>query len=723
MNWFQSLDVGAFRLINQSLTHPALDWLMPIASNTPFFGPALACIAIALLWKGGVRGRLFVLMAVLVVGALNGWAVDALKHAFARPRPFVDLPDTRMLVGKGGSFSLPSSHAANWFAAIAVTFLYYRRSVWFMLPLGVLVGYSRIYNGVHYPSDVLAGMAVGAAIGWGGVHGLDLVWRWGGARWFPLWWRQVPSLRRPEFHADPLAKRPGVPPVRDPARAAERQWLHLGYVLIAVLLVARLAYIRSGTIEVSKDEAYQWLWSKHLALSYFSKPPAIAYFQAAGNLLFGDTPLGIRFFAPVITAFASWLLLRFFARAVSARAGFALMLVLTATPLMALGSILFTIDAPSVLFWTTAMLAGWKAVQREGTTADWCWFGLWAGCGFLSKYTALFQWLSLAVFWWMWPAARVHLRRPGPYLALLINALAAVPVIVWNAQHEWITVGHLQDRAGLSEAWKPTLRFFWEFTGAVFGLMNPVFFAGVLWAAVITWRRRRSEGLSVYLLAMGAPLMIVYWLYTFRARVQPNWIAPSVVPLLALLAVQAEARWRAGVRAIPRGLIAGLALGLPVIIVMHDSNLVTKVSGWRMPPRADPCRRVRGWQEASVVLGELRQDLMKEGRPVFVIGEHYGITSLFSFYLPEGKAAAVAGQPFVYCQSSEHPDNQFYFWPGYGSRRGENAIYVVEVEEPGTAPERLVKEFRSIQDLGVRDIPYRGVVFRKLQFFACRELL
>ena len=217
--------------------------------------------------------------------------------------------------------------------------------------------------------------------------------------------------------------------------------------------------------------------------------------------------------------------------------------------------------------------------------------------------------------------------------------------------------------------------------------------------------------------------MIVYWLYTFRARVQPNWIAPSVVPLLALLAVQAEARWRAGVRAIPRGLIAGLALGLPVIIVMHDSNLVTKVSGWRMPPRADPCRRVRGWQEASVVLGELRQELMKEGRPVFVVGEHYGITSLFSFYLPEGKAAAVAGQPFVYCQSSEHPDNQFYFWPGYGSRRGENAIYVVEVEEPGTAPERLVKEFRSVQDLGVRDIPYRGVVFRKLQFFACRELL
>jgi len=78
----------------------------------------------------------------------------------------------------------------------------------------------------------------------------------------------------------------------------EQRWLWLGYVLTALLLLFRLGYIASGVIELSNDEAYQWLWSKHLALSYYSKPPAIAFIQFAGTALWGDTELGVRFFSP-----------------------------------------------------------------------------------------------------------------------------------------------------------------------------------------------------------------------------------------------------------------------------------------------------------------------------------------------------------------------------------------------------------------------------------------
>jgi 4-amino-4-deoxy-L-arabinose transferase-like glycosyltransferase len=721
MNWLPSLDSAVFRWVNQSLAHPWLDWLMPVLSGNALFTPALVLLAVVLLWKGGVRGRLCVLMLVLVVGALNNAVVDALKHAFDRHRPFVDLPDVRLLVGRGKSSSLPSSHAANWLAAATVAWVYYRRSLGVLLPLGLLVGVSRVYNGVHYPSDVLAGFAVGVAVGAGGVWLVDGLWRWLGARWFPLWWRRLPSLTHPVVFADPLAPRPGIEPIRDPVRVRERQWLHLGYVVIAVLLFARLAYLRSETIEISKDEAYQWLWSKHLALSYFSKPPFIAYFQWIGTHLWGDTPFGIRFFAPVITSLASLLVLRFLAREVNTRAAFALILVVTATPLLALGSILFTIDAPSVLFWTAAMLAGWRAVQREGRTRDWLWTGLWLGMGFLSKYTALLQWVSLGVFWVIWPPARRHLRRPGPYLALTINALCTLPVLIWNAQHDWITVTHLEDRAGLDEAWRPTLRFFFEYTGAQFALLNPVFCLGALWAAVAVWRRRRQDPLLLFAFAMGVPLILGYWLYSLRARVQPNWIAPAVLPLLLLMVVYAEARWRAGVRAIRTWLTVGLAFGLPLILLMHDSNLVTKATGRALPPRVDPCRRVRGWTEGAAVLGELRREFLREGKPVFIIGEHYGVASLLSFYLPEAKAA-VRSEPLAYCVSSDQPRNQFYFWPGYATRQGQNAIYVMEVSAPEPPPARLVREFKSVEDLGVREIRYRGRVLRKLQFIACREL-
>src|SRR5437016_12286864 len=122
------------------------------------------------------------------------------------------------------------------------------------------------------------------------------------------------------------------------------KWLRWGYIFVAVFFLLRLAYLAAGRIELSEDEAYQWLWSKHLALSYYSKPPLIAYTQFLGTTVWGDNELGVRFFSPVIAATLSLLLLRFFAREVSARVGVLLVLMATATPLLAAGATLMTID-------------------------------------------------------------------------------------------------------------------------------------------------------------------------------------------------------------------------------------------------------------------------------------------------------------------------------------------------------------------------------------------
>ena len=159
-----------------------------------------------------------------------------------------------------------------------------------------------------------------------------------------------------------------------------------------LLLVARWLYLRGHTIQLSEDEAYQWLWSKHLDISYFSNPPLIAYTQWLGTSLWGDTEFGVRFLSPLISAVLGFVVLRFFAREVNARAGFFLLLVLTTMPLLATVSVLMTVDPLSVLFWTLAMLTGWRAAQPTGATRDWTWVGLWTGLGFLSSYIALLQW-------------------------------------------------------------------------------------------------------------------------------------------------------------------------------------------------------------------------------------------------------------------------------------------------------------------------------------------
>ncbi|MCB1128349.1 MAG: glycosyltransferase family 39 protein, partial [Verrucomicrobiae bacterium] len=469
-------------------------------------------------------------------------------------------------------------------------------------------------------------------------------------------------------------------------------------------------------------EAYQWVWSKHLALSYFSKPPMIAYLQFIGTTLWGDSEFGIRFFSPVITALISLLVLRFFAREVNARAGFFLVLMITTAPMISVGSVLMTIDPPLVLFWTAAMLAGWKAVQPHGRTRDWAWVGIWSALGFLSKYSSLFQWVSFFLFLVAWRPARRHLFRPGPYLGLLINALALVPVWIWNAQHEWITLTHLHDRAGLNQEWHFTLRYLGDFTGAVVGLLNPVFAVGLVWAGIQSFRKRRHDARLMYLLAMGAPLMIGYWLYAFRARVHPNWIAPAVLPLFAVLVIYAETRWRESGKALRRWLIAGLVVGGLLVAFLHETNWVAELAGRPLPAKLDPLRRVRYWSELAETVDQQRRELeLAEGKPTFVIAAHYGLTGQISFYLPDGRAR-VKDDPLVFYQSAEHPENQFWFWPGYKDRQGQNAIYVIETDEERPPLPRIVEEFESVTSLGLHDTLDRGRVMRRVQLFACRGL-
>ena len=714
MSWFQALDADLFRFVNLRMSNRVCDAVLPFFSSNPFFAPGLVILAGLLVWKGGVRGRVFVFMMFLVLSLGDLGVVNTLKQALGRLRPFHSIAEAQVLVGKGGSGSFPSSHASSWFAATMIAAVYYRRSLWLMLPMAVLIGFSRVYLGVHYPSDVLGGAILGAGYAAAGLYGISWVWQWAGPQWFLPWWSGLPSLLQPDRRPIDLPKEEA---------GTDRHWLRLGYTIIFLIFFARLAYLGAGKINLAEDEAYQWLWSKHLAISYYSKPPLIAYTQFLGTTLWGDTEFGVRFFASVIATLLSILLLRFFAREVSVRAGFWLVMIIFCTPLLAVGATLMTIDPLLVLFWSAAMIAGWRAIQPESTIGHWAWVGWWMGLGFLSKYTAAFQIICWAIFFLLWRPARPHLRRPGPYLALFINLACTLPVILWNSRHGWITIQHVAHNARLDQAWEPTLRYFWEFLAAEVGLLNPVFFVAALWAMAAFWKRSRTQPLMVYFFSMGAPVFLGYWLWSFHSRVFPNWIAPAILPMFCLMVVYWDQRWREGEPVVKAWLTAGLTLGFTVIVILHDTNLITKAFGHSLPPNLDPLRRVRAWSDTVEVVGQARNTLLSEGKEVFIIGAHYGLVGLISFYLPEARAV-VSSQPLAYYRKTARPENQFYFWPSYENRKGQNALYVQEIEigMPEPTPGQLLVEFESVSQIGIYTISYRGRVFRQIQLFACRGL-
>src|SRR5580658_2485940 len=141
MHWLNTLDTALFHWVNPTLNNAALDVLMPFLSGNVLFAPMVLLAVAGLLWKGGPRGRLCVLMLVVAIALTDGVVCNTLKQLIHRPRPVWVLPDVHVphAIGRSDSGSMPSSHAANWFAATLVTFVYDRRSLYFMLPMALLV--------------------------------------------------------------------------------------------------------------------------------------------------------------------------------------------------------------------------------------------------------------------------------------------------------------------------------------------------------------------------------------------------------------------------------------------------------------------------------------------------------------------------------------------------------------------------------------------------------
>ncbi|OAI43025.1 hypothetical protein AYO41_00465 [Verrucomicrobia bacterium SCGC AG-212-E04] len=523
------------------------------------------------------------------------------------------------------------------------------------------------------------------------------------------------------------------------------------FVVLLLVAVAALRLSMIGRQELVSDEAYYQMWSERLDWGYYSKGPGVAAAIRAGTALFGVNEFGVRVWSPLLGLGTALLLAALARRLYGDAAAVWTAVLVSVIPIFNVGGVLMTIDPLSVFFWVAAMWFVWLALERSPRgTAYWVLAGFAISLGFLCKYTNALQ-LVCVTFALAWvPRWRGELRRGGYWTMWAVACLGALPPIIWNANHAWITATHLLERGGFGGG-----GFRWysfpEFLGLQALVYSPLIFIGLMIALVFGWKEAtghkpgRAER-ARFLLAFTLPILGFYAILALRKPGEPNWTAlayPSLCVLAAMLwHERAGARRRTAVFA-----LAALSLGLAMSLVILDTDSVRQL-GIVWPYKRDTTIRIRGWQATADAVATVRKQVEKEiGQKVFLIADKYQLAAELNFYLAD-KRIEQPGHPPVYLPESQEIQNQFSFWGRYdeftepdtttpakagagptppanempealGENRfaGRSALFITDSPNLAAPPSTLEQGFEEWKCVARYEVKRRGLPVRTLTFF------
>jgi len=472
---------------------------------------------------------------------------------------------------------------------------------------------------------------------------------------------------------------------------------------LAFVVVALIKLVWAAAMPLVFDEAYYWQWSRHLAWGYYDHPPMIAYLIAGGVRLLGAQELGVRLVPLVLSLAVPWMI-HHLARLYwgpTAAAPWALATAL-AVPLFSVGSVVATPDTPLIFFWTATVLLALRAT-RTGHTVDWLLVGICSGLGMLSKYPMALIYPALLAALLSSQRGRMALKRPGPYLGVLLSWIVIIPLILWQlGQTSGGVLFQLQHGLGPAagtSAQVDALSSFATFVGGQLGVVTPILFVLLVLALIRAVRQLRAtpapaqspaplakrEILPFLLYPLLVPLL-VFGLASLLAKSQPNWMAPAYVTGLVLLGGELLRQTRRG-SARWRRLTAwtGFALAAIVSTYVHLESLVPLV-----PYKGGVLTQTAGNRELGAWAGALRE---ANGGDVRVLAANYKLASVLAFYMP--------GHPQTESPFERKSGSAYLAWQR-APEAGAPALYFCHAED---CPE-LKRLFSDYRTLG-KDVTYR----------------
>jgi len=402
---------------------------------------------------------------------------------------------------------------------------------------------------------------------------------------------------------------------------------------------------------VAQDEAYYYDWARALAWGYFDHPPGVAVLGLGAPLLPGSA-LAARLgtlLASTLTLLALWRL--YYACGLRWQPLLALSLLLAAATFPGLVSgVLTTPDTVLALFWVIALHEALAALPRNGRVQRWRWLsaGAATGLGLLGKYTMVM--IGPVFLIALLTLDRRALRTPWPYLGGLVALLVLLPNLIWNAQHDWLTLrfqfghGFLTDTGTLSLP-----------ADALLGAETPQAGEHAGADALDTSERLSGVGsfIGVQLLFWGLPLLVAlaapftgrrWWRsfaelgdLLFQVQIQRAFLRdqPGLLLIGSWLLEMADAPpWHLGIHLMPdllhrdaHHLIYGWVFFGVIIMIMF---LVGSI--WRDPPASLPLpqtiasvlRETNGYPALAAHLDTLD--------PAHLFADRYQTVAMLNFY-------------------------------------------------------------------------------------------
>ena len=326
-------------------------------------------------------------------------------------------------------------------------------------------------------------------------------------------------------------------------------WIILGVTVIRLLYVGVL-----NPIELVKDEAHYWEWSRHLAGSYYTKGPGVAWLIAASCRVFGVSEWAVRLPAIMASGFTALVLARL-TTAISngdQRAGFFTGVAFLLVPAYQVTGMLMTIDGPYMLCWVLALWCMVVAVKQQDAR-HWPWayglVGFFLGLGFLFKYTTLLLLPGLVLYLWLTRSRRAWTwqARLCQALSLLVMLAMSYPVIAWNMQQDWPTLSHLLGRLHLpggdeavSHQWSAA--WFAEYLLTQVGIIGPAGITVMIMSVVLAMRHRHQDAQSwdgqLMMISSAIPILLFYSLIAIFKPTQGNWTLAGYLSLLVIVGMQ-----------------------------------------------------------------------------------------------------------------------------------------------------------------------------------------